>query len=44
MRKASPETDFASIRRGHRMIRDQRQVEMVIEGLRLAGMPETAAK
>lgn len=40
LRKASPETSFASIRRGHQMIRDPRQVEVVIDGLRRAGMPE----
>jgi len=38
--KASPETTFAALRRGHRMFRDQRQIEVVIEGLRLGGMPE----
>ncbi len=36
LRKVSPETSFANIRRGHQMMRDQRQVEVVIEGLRLA--------
>ncbi|MER9313818.1 winged helix-turn-helix domain-containing protein [Mesorhizobium australicum] len=40
LRKVSPETNFANIRRGHQMMRDQRQVEVVIEGLRLAGMPD----
>ena len=40
LRKISPETTFASIRRGCQMMRDQRQVEVVIEGLRLAGMSE----
>jgi adenylate cyclase len=44
LRKASPETKFASIRRGHQMIRDQRQVEVVIEGLRLGGMPDDEAR
>lgn len=38
--KVSPETSFASIRRGHRMVRDQRQIEIIIEALRLAGMAE----
>ena len=42
--KVSPETNFASIRRGHQMVRDQRQIEVVIEGLRLAGMPEDEAR
>jgi TolB-like protein/Tfp pilus assembly protein PilF len=42
--KGSPETNFASIRRGHQMVRDQRQIEVVIEGLRLAGMPEDEAR
>jgi adenylate cyclase len=42
--KASPETNFASIRRGHQMVRDQRQIELVIEGLRLGGMPEDEAR
>jgi TolB-like protein/Tfp pilus assembly protein PilF len=42
LRKASPETTFASIRRGCQTMRDQRQVEVVIEGLRLAGMREDA--
>lgn len=40
LRKVSPETTFASIRRGQQMMRDPRQIEVVIEGLRLAGMPE----
>ncbi len=40
LRKVSPETSFASIRRGNRMMRDQRLVEAVIEGLRLAGLRE----
>lgn len=44
LRKISPETTFARIRRGHRMMRDPRQVEMVIEGLRLGGMPEDEAE
>jgi adenylate cyclase len=43
LRKVSPETTFASIRRGCQMMRDQRQVEVVIEGLRLGGMPENEA-
>jgi adenylate cyclase len=43
LRKVSPESSFASIRRGHQMMRDPRQVEVVIEGLRLAGMPEDEA-
>ena len=43
LRKVSPETTFANIRRGHQMMRDQRQVEVVIEGLRLAGMADEAA-
>lgn len=43
LRKVSPETSFASIRRGNQMMRDQRQVEVLIEGLRLAGMPEDEA-
>lgn len=42
--RISPETSFASIRRGHQMVRDQRQIEVVIEGLRLAGMPEDEAR
>ena len=44
LRKVSPESSFASIRRGHQMMRDPRQVEVVIEGLRLAGMPEDEAR
>ena len=44
LRKVSPETNFANIRRGHQMMRDQRQVEVVIEGVRLAGMPEDEAR
>ena len=40
LRKVSPETNFANIRRGNQMMRDQRQVEVVIEGLLLAGMRE----
>ncbi|MEX0859636.1 MAG: adenylate/guanylate cyclase domain-containing protein, partial [Cucumibacter sp.] len=40
LRKVSPETTFASIRRGCQMMRDQHQVEVVIEGLRMAGLPE----
>jgi tetratricopeptide (TPR) repeat protein len=40
LRKVLPETNFANLRRGHQMMRDQRQIEVVIEGLRLAGMPE----
>jgi TolB-like protein/Tfp pilus assembly protein PilF len=43
LHKMSPETTFASIRRGCQMMRDQRQVEVVIEGLRLGGMPEEDA-
>jgi TolB-like protein/Flp pilus assembly protein TadD len=43
LRRVSPETTSASIRRGHRMMRDQRQVEVIVEGLRLAGMPEDDA-
>ena len=37
--KASPEMTFASLRRGHQMFRDQRQIEVIIEGLRLGGTP-----
>ena len=44
LRKVTPETNFANIRRGHQMMRDQRQIEVVIEGLRLAGMPEEEAR
>jgi adenylate cyclase len=40
LRTLSPESTFASIRLGHHMMRDQRHVEVVIDGLRLAGMPE----
>jgi TolB-like protein len=42
LRKSSPETSFASIRRGHQTMRDPRQVELIIEGLGLAGMAEDA--
>lgn len=38
--QASPEITFAALRRGHRMFRDQRQIEVIIEGLRLGGMPD----
>jgi adenylate cyclase len=44
LRKVSPETTFASIHRGQRMMRDPRQIEVVIEGLRLAGMPDDEAR
>ena len=44
LQTVSPETTFASIRRGHQMMRDPRQVEVVIEALRLAGMPEGEAR
>jgi len=40
LRRVSPETTFANIRRGNQTMRDQRQVEVLIEGLRLAGMPD----
>ena len=40
LHRVSPETTFANIRRGHQTMRDPRQVEVVIEGLRLAGMRE----
>jgi TolB-like protein/Tfp pilus assembly protein PilF len=40
LRRVSPETTFGSIRRGHQMMRDQRHIEVVIEGLRLGGMQE----
>ena len=44
LRKVTPETNFANIRRGHQMMRDQRQIEVVIEGLGLAGMAEEEAR
>ena len=43
LRRVSPETTLVSIRHGQRMMRDQRQVEVVIEGLRLGGMSEDEA-
>ena len=43
LRRSSPETTFARIRLGYQMMRDPRQVEVVIDGLRLAGMPDDEA-